>query len=905
MRTRLAIRVFMTAVGVLLLASIVAAQARFNVVHPLPQVAPAWVNGYKVRWPVRVLGETFPAESQSVVVRVPTGGWLRPDAADLVVQTARGDLLPLTVLSHDDDGETIVQFKRQVNEAWYWIYGIGPASAAPFVDVKADAAFQEGLTLEVRQWAGDDFASWATARAGLEKSSNVLTNAIVTSVVQPGHPARPDAPQQFVSSYRGWLNIPKDGAYSFLANCEGAAFLFIDGFKVIDRPGQNLLLTGAVKVQDIDALTAKIDLTAGRHFFELHHVAGDAADAFGRMTLSWQPPDQPKLSFVNHVAIAHPLYARVAAMEAAPAERAVAFMHGIEDVLIGDSAKLFLVRFEAAGEIDDPAKLKWDFGDGTGDTGRSVVHPYFQEGDYVVSLAGGSLPAFKQRIRVWPEPVESSPFSLGLAIRALERLDVAKMPEDRAGELFNFLLTCQQANRWALIEKVTANLLAQPTAKSDREYRSRLHVARLDALAHLGRASDALQAAQDFAKDYEKIPALAVRLQLAVAAIHQYHLKDGVEASKIFKAIIDKHGRTEHPNLRIAGLRWGDLFAEQGDLVRAGETYRIAATLGGEELTGSTVFDASTRGALLRVAEQKLRGGSLRETRQILERLELEYPGRRLDGLYCFLHAETDRLSGRYDDALRHYEMIFKLPQWAGYRDRATFGIADCHRRQGDLDQALAWFGKLKEAFPEGYETLQAGPIETVVRERRAREKAIAAAGDGEPAALVEYRIGFEASDPAWFGNSSAALVRAPSIEGQEVMLLDAYPREGYSFDWRRPLTNLVIGQTYWVELWYRDIVWPPPAPAENDLHVITQFVYVEDNMPKTAGGMQVHAQRGIPHQWRRLAFRVVAPKVESELQMSLLGVRGVLLIDDIRMRPVNDSQFDALTCFVEGRTDE
>src|SRR5262249_21657923 len=158
-------------------------------------------------------------------------------------------------------------------------------------------------------------------------------------------------------------------------------------------------------------------------------------------------------------------------------------------------------------------------------------------------------------------------------------------------------------------------------------------------------------------------------------AIHQYHYKDAAAASKIYKAILDENGRVEHPNLRLAGVRWGDLFAETGDLVRASETYALAAKLGGEKLAGTSTTDATTRGALLRIAEQKLRGGDIGAARQLLERLELDYPGRRLDGLYCFLKAETDRFAGRYEDAMRSYEMIFKLPQWAGYRDRATFGI--------------------------------------------------------------------------------------------------------------------------------------------------------------------------------------------------------------------------------------
>ena len=42
------------------------------------------------------------------------------------------------------------------------------------------------------------------------------------------------------------------------------------------------------------------------------------------------------------------------------------------------------------------------------------------------------------------------------------------------------------------------------------------------------------------------------------------------------------------------------------------------------------------------------------------------------------------------------YEMIFKLPQWAGDRDRATYGIADSYLRMGELPKAQQWFANLK-----------------------------------------------------------------------------------------------------------------------------------------------------------------------------------------------------------------
>src|SRR5437899_2963378 len=86
------------------------AQPMVNAVHPLPPQAPAWLDGYQVRWPVRVIGEPIQQPTQTVLVSVPTGGWLKPDASDIAVQSGSGKLLPAVVLSHDPLGDTIVQF---------------------------------------------------------------------------------------------------------------------------------------------------------------------------------------------------------------------------------------------------------------------------------------------------------------------------------------------------------------------------------------------------------------------------------------------------------------------------------------------------------------------------------------------------------------------------------------------------------------------------------------------------------------------------------------------------------------------------------------------------------------------------------------------------------------------------
>ena len=162
-------------------------------VQELPASPPAWLEGYRVRWPLRVVGDPAKQGNQTVIARLPTGGWLKPGATDVAVQSATGQTLPLRVLSHDPNGDTLIQFKRNGNDGWYWAYGM---SEKPLPQAKIEPAPQEGLTLELREWAGDDLASWAKANGGdsvitldgakLFEELEPLNSRLATEVFGPG-----------------------------------------------------------------------------------------------------------------------------------------------------------------------------------------------------------------------------------------------------------------------------------------------------------------------------------------------------------------------------------------------------------------------------------------------------------------------------------------------------------------------------------------------------------------------------------------------------------------------------------------------------------------------------------------------------------------------------------------------
>ena len=126
------------------------------------------------------------------------------------------------------------------------------------------------------------------------------------------------------------------------------------------------------------------------------------------------------------------------------------------------------------------------FGDGTSGTGKALTHVYFKAGTYAVTLRGSKvLPPFRRRVHVWPAPVETSPLSLGRAVKALAAMDWKKLDRFRIQQMFAYLIVCQQPERWGLLAAVTEHLLAQKDF--DLQFRAQLSAARLEALAQLGK----------------------------------------------------------------------------------------------------------------------------------------------------------------------------------------------------------------------------------------------------------------------------------------------------------------------------------------------------------------------------------------------------------------------------------
>ena len=754
---------------------------------------------------------------------------------------------------------------------------------------------QEGMTLEVRQWAGDELSNWPLVWDGLHKSDTVLGNAIVPEVLQNMNPARPSDPLNFAASYRGYLKIDQPGVYRFFVNGDDAAFLFIDGYKVYSRIGTNRPASGKIPLY---AVGTDIELEQGVHPFEVHHVVGNTPGATGLCTFLWLTPDSKEWKFVPTAAFPAAMVGVPVLFEEARGGQVAAFNWGIDDTLSSDGVSLYLARFEAAGAIKNPDALQWDFGDATTAKGRSITHIYFQQGDYEVSLlSGGDLPPFRRRVHVWTPPVPTSPLSLPKAVEVLSTLDLAKLDRPKLDAMFEFLLICEQPNRWPPLERLSRHLLAQKGL--DIKYRMYLYTSLMEAMAQQGHAAEAVKLKDEALGEFAKLKTLQAGVVLETADIYRLQLKDYAQAGDLYERLVSDNRRLHHPLIRQAAVSWGDMFLDADDQARAGETYRLASSLGQGGFAGETMTDATTRGALLRVAEQQLKGGDIRQTRRLLDRIETEFPEQKLEGLYRFLRGETDRCGGRYDSAIRSYEVLLKLRQWAGYRPQALYGIADSYDRMGDFDNALKWLGALKESFPAFYDERKLEPYQAMIEKRQERRKAAQAEGKPLPGNFAGYRTGFEPEDhPQVEGGARFRFIPTLGIDGTQTLFVD-YVTDSTSQIYAASFQNVQSEGNFWAEFWYRNT--NTPATNVTNTHVHMDFWGDGNAQVQGTGRQTVYPERTYG-EWGKVAGRLRAPVTQDgRASLLLVFLNGVYEIDGFKVTPITDQQDEALRNFIEG----
>jgi hypothetical protein len=166
--------------------------------------------------------ENVPTDRLTGVATIMTFGSAKPDGSDLRIFLA-GREIPCQILRVGPGDALTVAFSLIPNQNSYYFYFGNPQ--APASSEKLD--LKAGLLLEVRGLPGGECRTLAEARDMFGRARHIEGADFVPNVFYGYNPFGP--PDNFIARYSGFLNITKDGSYTFATSSTYRSFLLVDG----------------------------------------------------------------------------------------------------------------------------------------------------------------------------------------------------------------------------------------------------------------------------------------------------------------------------------------------------------------------------------------------------------------------------------------------------------------------------------------------------------------------------------------------------------------------------------------------------------------------------------------------------------------------------------------------------
>jgi len=573
-----------------------------------------------------------------------TTGFARPDGSDIKVFAGRAGRLAdfkVMMMGPGDRARIAVRMVRGVNE-YHVCYG-GPRNTTG-----GKWEPQVGLTVETRRFNGGNVRTLARMRALVTKSGPSYGTWFVPNIFQGFNLFGPS--DNYVSIYRGWLDVPKDGSYRFATTSDDASYFLVDARLVSRKPywgrgPANARFAGR-----------PVKLSKGAHRVEYLHVEGRDTQF---CVAAWEPPGG-RFELIPPTAFPGVFLARQTGLQLAGSRIPIDLAWRADGEVVYERHHLYKVKFTdvTPGAASRAYRPKWFFGDGTSSEERNPEHVYFLPGEYVVTFAlvrGGAASRIRQKIVVGADWEHQ-----GLRRRGQRRLDTSAryyrlvkdydfkaMHAAQADAALEFFATLGKDRE--IINVAAALLGKKDDIVRQKVYRysvllgERLRDLRKlpkDALvvfrAAVGRESNAVNKA---------------RLIRRIGDTLLYALKRPDEALVEYKKILGRYGKLEDNVVRLAQLRVGDVYKAKGDYDRALAAYKKTETM----LTyqRSHAVNSVRRGACAQSIEDYLRRKQLAEAQNVLDTWGWEHPVDRLVGEWSLFAARVALAKGDRASAIR------------------------------------------------------------------------------------------------------------------------------------------------------------------------------------------------------------------------------------------------------------
>jgi len=667
-------------------------------------------------WPLRAVVEVTGAGTggDTAAVRVHHAGTARPDGRDVRVFDAGGRPVPWHLAYHAPRRDSLISFRAPDPKGTFYVYfgkadaatdprqtrldprpGAGPPAPGP----KADGWIpRAGLVLAtLRRPTEAPNPETVEQMARLIADSPRPDGAGYRRNIRDGVNPFGDS-DHFISIYRGWLRLPKPGAWGFCTASNEASFSFLDGKPLVHWPGRHTEQRGKYGQK-----RAETEASAGLHYVEYYH---EEMLLYQVAFLGWRPPGAPHFTGIPDGAFPRPHRAVVRRYEATGGQ-AVPMPHPeLVDSLWPrerPAGQYTRYRFSAGpGEEAGPLadwSFQWDFGDGLAAEGYRVEHVYLATGTYEVRLRAAG-PGGRSVDRRWPLavfPIEhlaegfknGSPgvYRAMVAAQDRSRLDARGVAERM--RFFEEFGPQDEARRAA--EDLLTRQDAEPSARRDAHL----------ALARTGAARDAWRAVPgpDARTHLDAALRLAeqpvARMRVTARLIRHLGVDEGdvaaAEAAYSGAEALAK-GQTLAGRLkaafRDATIAIGDAHLAAGRPEKAGEDYRTAEALADPVIPPQV--RAAKLGAYPERLEQLLAGHKLDEARQVLQEWYEQMPSDILRGEMLFWMGKVELLREKAKAAVRPLRLAIDLGQGAAFEAEARWRLAEAYRKTGDAEARRA-----------------------------------------------------------------------------------------------------------------------------------------------------------------------------------------------------------------------
>ena len=678
-----------------------------------------WWDG---AWRCRRILDTFPPKltsytgSDVAYFEVYGQGNLKPDGSDIRV-VADGRVLHHKLINLTTTGIARILFELLPGVDTCEIYYGNPQAPAP----EAGWEPQRGLILQTLPYTAGGYNNWAQAEETLRRAGPPFGAGPVDRVFHGHNPFGPS--QRFISIYEGSLYCPVAGTYTFATTSGNASFLFINGQRVVDWPGQHGPVGDARHNREV-ALEAGL---ARLRYVGIFTGGQPASVAAWKLPGSQNFEVIPKSAFPP-LAITSQRVLEIKGQRLAPDFR----VDYAGEATLTPEGDRYLVKVHFENTSPQEAKLtyqpSWDFGDGTTSREMSPTHIYLAPATYTVTLtlAGAGRYEASQPIEVsedWDAQVAQRIEDRSAYYDQLRKYDVSALAPASLANLIEYFLAMGKPDDAlrageALLAPASAASAASsaPSASPARPQRASTSDASVLRAAHLleevllppgfppGSKRDPQRTLRLYSAAEGRVADTRTKAELALAQgdVLFEELRKLDEARADYDKVLKDYRRPENSlEARRAYFGLGRVARWQGNRTEADQWFSKAQAIPVGE--GSAEKLVVRRSAWARAVEDALKREEPEVSADAWQQLVTwawYYPEDLLAGHHTLLLARLLLKQKAPQRAAEELEALVKVNPESQFADQALWTLVDAYLALGKRPEAVSALDRLARDYP-------------------------------------------------------------------------------------------------------------------------------------------------------------------------------------------------------------